>query len=383
MKLSYFLFICMFVSSLSWGSTPCIRQGIEDVTWNMTSDFKTLNLRAPKGCHCYVLDALAKLGCERTGYYQSESVFFDDTDEWKGIVRLHLKVDRTACVALALEDAKGRKWIAPRSERGFMTDRTIYLGPDDNGLLFSYSYISNTFYTVFSPNSLQRCIVFHRVPMSDAFIEVPKAMIADERKARIAKVARGLRKEDIEHRFSRMRGVYVAEELPAFLSTNGVRRLYLKINNYNNVHYLQDTEKGLVLRSPWDDSMDGMSTTHAFWGAFSFDGNSIRFVRSAPRLDEWARIVLEGYVSKKMENSRYAEYLRSRLVKNHEYVRRTLPIWLKGNRIQFRRVDQQCIVRANVIVMSSSGEVLEGEARDRYLDILDDMSYDLRPPPFH
>lgn len=380
MKFGILLFMCMSFVLLSRGGTFGMRQMIEDVTSGMTSDFKTLNFRAPKGCCQAVLEALSKLADERAGYYQSEPVDFENTDEWKGIVRLHLKVDRAACVSLVLEDSKGRKQIAQDSEHGFMTDRSIYLGPDDKGLLFSYSYISNALYTVFSPNGLQKHIVFHRVPESDLFNDVPKSMTAGERKVRIAKMTRGRRREDIERRFSQLRGVYVADDLPATLSTNGIRRLFLKVNNYNNVHYLEDTEKGLVLRSPWDDSMDGMSMTHAFWGAFSFDGNSIRFVRSAPRLDEWSRIVLEGYVSNKMGKSRYAEYLRSRLMKSQENVKRNLPIWLKGKHLLFRRVDERCIVRATVLVLSNNDEVIKGKDRDRYLELLDDMSYDLRPP---
>ena len=49
---------------------------------------------------------------------------------------------------------------APDSGGGFITDRSIFLGPENNGLLFDYVMASNHIYSLFSPNGLQQRIRF-------------------------------------------------------------------------------------------------------------------------------------------------------------------------------------------------------------------------------
>ena len=45
---------------------------------------------------------------------------------------------------------------------GFFTDRSIYVGPDDDGLLFIYTIVGNRMYTLLNPNGCQKRIYFRR-----------------------------------------------------------------------------------------------------------------------------------------------------------------------------------------------------------------------------
>lgn len=373
-------FMCVCAAWNSFGNPPSIRQRIEDAKFSLTPDFKCLALRSSKKYGAFHLQALAGLLHDRVGCYQSEPVHFPDT-EWKDVVRLYLRIDRHAGAKLALEDCDGRFRLARKSEHGFMSDRSIFLGPDEDGLLFSYSYISNMFYTVFNPNGLQRRVVFHRVSDLDVFSGMPESILSDNRLGRIDPATRGTRKEEVEKKFARMRGVYVADNLPEAIREKGVKRLFMKINNYNNVWYLWDCGQGVVLRCPWDDFYDGMSTTHAFWGAYRFDGDDISFFREAPRLDDWSYVDWQGRRLAGAVEGREVDELCGRIEKGKKRFSELLPWWIKSEPIVFRRVNADELDRMRVRVETANGDEVQGADREKWLDMLDNMTYDFRPFP--
>ena len=94
------------------------------------------------------------------GVWESDEQDFSDFDEWRGAKKLCLKVLSAADVRLELVKPSGSHVVAPESSGGFMTDRSIFLGPEHNGLLFDYVMASNHIYSLFSPNGLQKRIRF-------------------------------------------------------------------------------------------------------------------------------------------------------------------------------------------------------------------------------
>ncbi len=148
-----------------------IRQDILAVYVDNTKDFVnfTDDFRFPPGgskkysaeeAKEFYHSELPKLMERRLGVWESDEQDFSDFDEWRGAKKLCLKVLSAADVRLELVKPSGNHVTAPESSGGFMTDRSIFLGPEHNGLLFDYVMASNHIYSLFSPNGLQKRIRF-------------------------------------------------------------------------------------------------------------------------------------------------------------------------------------------------------------------------------
>ena len=131
-----------------------IRQDILAVYVDNTKDFVnfTDDFRFPPGgskkysaeeAKEFYHSELPKLMERRLGVWESDEQDFSDFDEWRGAKKLCLKVLSAADVRLELVKPSGSHVVAPESSGGFMTDRSIFLGPEHNGLLFDYVMASN------------------------------------------------------------------------------------------------------------------------------------------------------------------------------------------------------------------------------------------------
>lgn len=358
------------------------RQSVRDATSIFTPDFRAFRWRCPLAVRSEVQEAMGKLMRQREGVYRSDNIFFNDFIEWKGVARLRLHLFGNAGAALLLEDSTGNIRHAPRSEDGFFSDRFIFLGPEEDGLLFYYSIVSNRLYALFSPNGIQHRIVFTRTGEKvDKNLLVQNGMSPQNRALQAERKAEEVSRKEQEEWFLKIRGVYVSDCVPERDRTNGVIRLWLKINNHNNVFLLSEEKDGLYLRMR-DHDYSWINRTDSFLGMYAISDGQIRFDLNPPALDERARVMLDGYVRCR-KSSESCDVYNAYYERSIEHFNAQIPLWINGEygKMVFSRVKESDFPRESIRVMRfGDGKEAFGQERDRLLELLDDLSYKFNTP---
>jgi len=147
-----------------------VRQDISSINFGYTKDFVNFTDSYPFPKYIgdkdvgkakeFYRSQLPLMLDRRLGMWESDELDFSDFSEWRGTKKLCLKVLSAADVRLELVRPDGSHATAPDSDGGFITSRTIFLGPKNSGLLFEYVMASNRIYSLFSPNGLQQRIRF-------------------------------------------------------------------------------------------------------------------------------------------------------------------------------------------------------------------------------
>ena len=166
------VFAGLALSSVSFAEV-LFRQPVSDMSFGITRDFSELTI-APQGYREQYNLGLLESFNQRIGRYEYVLPNGLGIAEWRSAKRLEMVIDKEANVSLLIVSGNGKKSLAPRSDNGFLSDSSIFLGPKDEGLLFLYGIHSNTIYTLFSPNQLQLPMVFKKIGTMPLAKKLPK-----------------------------------------------------------------------------------------------------------------------------------------------------------------------------------------------------------------
>ena len=172
----------------------------------------------------------------RLGVWESDELDFSDFSEWRGTKKLCLKVLSAADVRLELVRPDGSHATAPDSDGGFITSRTIFLGPKNSGLLFEYVMASNHIYSLFSPNGLQQRIRFvKKRPLNTE--ELVSAVFSNPKVASIINLVPGKHTKEKfpvpDDYFAAISGLYCDED-PFEEDRKTIEKSYIMINRHGD-----------------------------------------------------------------------------------------------------------------------------------------------------
>ena len=291
----------LLVSPLSGQS---VRQSVHDLSALITLDFSSFfRAKVPAPMRARYESGLLELLNSRIGVYQSEYIDTTLVEEWKGFHRFQLSIDNSASVTIQAIQDDGTLSAVPSCGHGFISESDIFLGPYDNGLLFLYTMYSNTIYSVFSPNCVQRPIKFSKVS------DLPKCDNLPLPCAGLREILQSKGKKPT-YKPGDVSGWYKCLTIPREFYLKGIDEYYLKIDNSYN--YFQLTVRAGLFW--YDDNlfdsprMNSLSGPH---GRYVVDGDYLKFVLTPPVPDLMCLIKLRA-LSTNEEHKTEVEILRKR-----------------------------------------------------------------------
>ena len=270
-----------------------IRHDHSSARSHLTADFKRLELiRGP-----YREEMEKQLGHllgKRIGVWASEDADTSGVPGWEDVRTLYLNISDGTRVELWLETSNGTCSAASGGTGGFLTDLSIFIGPQTNGFCFAYTVFSNRLYTLFSPGGLQRRMTFTKMADKDALplpVRTAPVLRTSPNRFPVPTIT-----SERLNRFKTMRGCYMSvSALSEVWRQKGVERLYLRINGYDNLFYLYKKEGKICLDpalSPCPSVIDGYYSDRY---AYSFDGEDrIVLTELPPFVSEFDELLLHA-----------------------------------------------------------------------------------------
>lgn len=268
-----------------------IRQECSPLLSFLTEDFRHLMLIRGSG-----RDKMeSKLGClleKRVGTWKCDlgRLDYPVSNEWRDAVALYLEIDGFSNVGLWVEGG-GRASPIRVSGKGFLTDRSIFAGANTNGFCFVYTVFSNRMYTLFSPDGLQRRLVFEKLENAQPPLPSARKDGTGDRKARPITATSGNCQSDISGKGHEqpMGWFESASPIPLAFLKHDVDKLYLRINGPGKVFFLYGKSGKVCLdRVLFDPPFTARDCYLEQDFAYAFDGNArIELACLPPLINEY------------------------------------------------------------------------------------------------
>ena len=351
------------------------RQTVKDVVTESFSDFTGLRENRGYGSLAKdqrertVVDQVVRLAmAERVGVW--ESSFIDRPLpvllENAGTLYIELTTNVSARLFIKEKGSETRKEVLLK--KGFFTDRSIYIGPDDDGLLFVYTIIGDRMYALLNPNGCQKRIYFKKT--SAILPEVASTIQGDV----IRSTREGIDRGD----YNRQNGWYESTRLPpdryggrfhfekmflilnATMSEDGNRVNRAFPVYYNKGIFYLDCERW---RYP-----DYMDNRQGPFGFFCVSGSGISFDMPPFSKGELNDIRLKGALALNADGKKI-QTLAMDVINSDKTFVSTLTRWIEdgpeGRKLFFRKIESRRISADDIRFISpfsSEGTVMKEQA---------------------
>ena len=355
------VFVCI-------ASRQNVRQSVHDLSAFVTLDFSSFfRVKVPVHKKAMYETGLLELLDSRIGVYQSELFDTAPVEEWRNVSRLQLAIDSSANVTVQGIRPDGTILDIPKCSKGFISDSDIFLGQYESGFLFIYTILSNTIYSVFSPNGVQIPIRFNKIG------ELPKCGCLPSSRPGLMDFLQ--LKETMPMQPSQsISGWYKSLTMPEVFRTQGVNEYYLKIGK--SYDYFQLAMKDG--RFWYDDNLFDSSRMNQLCGPhgrYVIDGDYLRFIRIPPVADLMCSIKLK-VLSAGGGQEAEVKALRKKRIEQERFVAKEIShYWMDGstnNKVTiFRKVPQPHIAIGNISICRDGKDVTTKEgARMLFKEIM-------------
>ena len=379
-------FACVLFAFEMAFKTYSAQQTISDVVTESTFDFSGLSEKRGYGslgktpAGKAVVDQVVKHMIEdRVGVWESFVINGPLPAPLEKAQTLYVELMTNAAARLCIRERGGAAVKEIPFIRGFFTDRSIYVGSDDDGILFIYTLVGDRMYTLFNPNGCQKRIYFRK---SSAVL--PNAAYKDRKPVLPFKGG-----DDSRDGYNRQDGWYVCTRFPSMgYGGRQFEKLFLIINSHSSengaghhrafpVFYKDGTFYMDAERWRYPDYMDGREGPFGF---YSFSGSEIAFDMAPPDKGELAMIRLRSAYALHADTNRTL-FLAMEVINQDNRFISLFTRWMAdgsdGRKLLFRKTETQSMSPDNIRFISlRSDEVSTNkDLAETYLEMINRRSY--------
>lgn len=354
-------------------------QATNDLISEATCDFKALAER--RGYGRLAQDSrekaefdkiVAAAANKRIGVWESYAIYGTLPPPLNTCEKLYLELAPDISARLyAKGNGTGKIIHMPSFSRGRFTDRSIFLGNDNDGLLFLYTIVYGRMYTMLNPNGIQLRIYFRLLPD----LRLP------EEETACGNGPPTNSPPTIQHSAEPyfQDGWYVCTNLPSgFRHREKETLLYLYLNShadarpsycafpifYGGGNYYLDFERW---RYP-----DFMDTRQGPFGVYSATESSISFDTPPPSREELSEIRLYGALSLKKPEKTII-HLANELINTEKTFSDLFPKWIEdgpdARKLSFAKTNAPGITANNIRFMLKDKEFWKKDLAEEFIRI--------------